>query len=192
MVCPEILSQRRSWVGSGEWNLPSPSIFGTMQNETYPSDEDPDKHSEGRRMPPEPEFQCDGWCRNNTQRNGPLPQADVISISSSKDGQTSWDANSDGKTMSMTSCLIEILTGFAPPLRIGVPTEQTSSEHRPRITYADLMTRLNHDVYSYTVRIHEAIRKSIDEGTESDGEGEDNFQNLQLGSSEPLDMNFKL
>ena len=77
MARSEASSQPRSRMGSGEGNLPSPSIFGTMQNETPPSDEDPDKHSGERYTLPAPErnFQCDGLCR---QRNGSLPQADVV------------------------------------------------------------------------------------------------------------------
>jgi len=75
----------------------------------------------------------------------------------------------------MTTCLIQIL------------------EQRPQITYSELMIRLNYEVHSYTMDMHEAFRKircaSRAQCEEPDDGGEvDNFQNLQLGSSTPLDM----
>ena len=77
MIHSEALSQPRSRMRRCEGNLPSPSIFWTMQNETILSDGDLDKQSGRRYTSPEREF-CDGWCRDDVQMNGSLPQADVV------------------------------------------------------------------------------------------------------------------
>jgi len=95
--------------------------------------------------------------------------------------------------MSMTSSLIDILNGSVPPSQIDAPAERTSSEQRPQMTYAELMTRLNHEVHSYTRYMHVAAREKRlagrAEGAEPDDDDEmDNFQDLQLGSMTPLDM----
>jgi len=175
-------------MGSGEGNAPSPSLFQVMEMETpplVPLDEDINKYCPVRSASPEPQFECEGWCRDKMQRKGSLPHADVISISSSNDGQSSWDASTpSGDSISMTNSLIKIL----------------SDEKRPQITYSRLMILLNHEVYSFTMRMHKINREKsharrmangnfVDYGPDDEDRDEmDNFQDLQLGSRTPLDM----
>ncbi|KAF9787772.1 caspase domain-containing protein [Thelephora terrestris] len=150
------------------------------------SDEATGKHLGGRCASPERMFECDGWCRKRMQTIGALPHADVISISSSGDGQISYDASTrDGGSLSMTTFLIDILT------------------KDPQLTYSQLMTSLNHKVYSFTRGMHSVVRQQRRDRREADrknpsfknavapeeDKGEmDNFQDLQLGSITPLDM----
>ncbi|KAF9787771.1 caspase domain-containing protein [Thelephora terrestris] len=188
---PKALDQPRSRMGSGEGDLPSPSIFGFMHSEIPLSDGDLNTYTEQRCMSPERQF-CDGWCRDRKQRKE-SQHAEVISISSSNDHQISWDVTRNGDVVSMTSSLIEILNGSVSPPWIDIPVERTSSEQRPQITYAQLMTRLNHKVHSYTMDMHRYYREKRRvhraEGTKPEDEYEmDNFQDLQLGSLSPLDM----
>ncbi|KAF9652770.1 peptidase C14 [Thelephora ganbajun] len=182
-------SRRRSTYrkGSGEASDRFPSLLQLIQTGPVPMTliEDPDKHYGERCASPERQFACDGWCRKMMPRKASLTHADVISISSSNDGQVSWDASTrNGDSISMTTFLIKILKQY------------------PEITYSELMTRLNHAMYSFTMKMHDAEREkharrkagrkdtdSEDIKSEEESRGEmDNFQDLQLGSITPVDM----
>jgi len=92
--------------------------------------------------------------------------------------------------VSMTSFLVDIL------------------KKHPDSTYNDLMTRLNQQVHSFTMKMHKSVQKKRRErrkargkhpyrrsGEHEEDKGEmDNFQDLQLGSITPVDMSriFKL
>jgi len=148
------------------------------------SAEDLNKHFGQMTASPEPQFVCDGWCR--TRQPSATPEhGDVISISSS-DGEISWDASTrNGGSLSMTTYLIDIL------------------RKHPGITVSGLMTRLNHRVHPSTIKMHGRVQresrvrrkgdgnKTDSEDTESEEEskGEMNyFQDLELGSTTPVDM----
>lgn len=165
--------------------LESPSLSPVDEGSDKSSvDEGSNKHQGQRCMSPERQF-CEGWCRDSTKRKGSLQHADVVSISSSNDGQISWDASTrNGDSISMTSSLIKIL------------------KKHDRITYSDLMTLLNHEVHKFTLQMHKHVRKdrrsrrgiqrnaSRRNTDPNEDKGEmDNFQDLQLGSISPLDMN---
>lgn len=178
---------RRPSVGSGD-QFPSLTwqAVHTMENSRpFVSwlGEDAGRHQ--RCASPERQFECDGWCRKTMQPGGSLPHADVISISSSNDGQISYDAStSNGDSLSMTSFLIGIL------------------KKDQKLTYSQLMMQLNHEVYSFTRGMHSSVQRRRSarrkargknrnpEGTEpEEDKGEmDNFQDLQLGSLTPLNM----
>jgi len=108
--------------GSGETNVHYPGMAQQLMQ--------PMVICEERTMSPERQFVCEGWCRTTTSRNATLEHADVVrwildyhsipsyllpcflqvSISSSNDGQISWDASTrTGDSISMTtvrrSCL---------------------------------------------------------------------------------------
>ncbi|KAJ7578722.1 peptidase C14, caspase domain-containing protein [Mycena floridula] len=120
-------------------------------------------------------FPCDGFC--SPKRD--IPKANVISLASCQDNQLAWD---DPKGRSMTQTLVTLLG------------------ENPHPTLHTLMTSLSHSVYQSTIEMHAANRswkktfrnwyitrgekpKSV-EGVESD-----NFQDPQLSSHRPLDMN---
>ena len=65
---------------------------------------DLNKHLGQRTASPERDFPCDGWCRSRQAPAAPSDHPDVISISSSNDGQISWDASTgNGGSVSMTT-----------------------------------------------------------------------------------------
>ncbi|KAF8959333.1 caspase domain-containing protein [Flammula alnicola] len=125
---------------------------------------------------------CTGHCRENDLLTyEDAVQADVISISSSKDSQISWEA---ANGTSMTQALVKILNNNAHP------------------TFHDLLTLVSHDIHSFYVDLHSRAReykkkvqaanrakikmgKKIKEG---DLVEMNNFQNPQLSSDRPLDM----
>ncbi|KAF9475281.1 hypothetical protein BDN70DRAFT_883915 [Pholiota conissans] len=126
---------------------------------------------------------CTGYCRDDdlfTYENA--VKADVISISSSKDSQLTWeDANG---THSMTQVLVRLLM------------------KNPHPTYQDLMTLVSHEIHAFYVDLHSRakmykkkvqvvnkakmlIGKKIRPG---DPVEMDNFQNPQLSTDRPMDM----
>jgi len=142
-------------------------------------------HFGQRTTSPERQFECEGWCRTRPMEATP-EHADVISISSSADGQFSWAASTgDGGSISMTTYLIDIL------------------KNHPEISISELMTRLNHAMHSFTREMHRRVqiesrarRKGDGKNTyfedtepEEESRGEmNNFQDIQLGSLTPVDM----
>ncbi|KAF9787770.1 caspase domain-containing protein [Thelephora terrestris] len=179
------LSLPRSSVGSGGRFFSLDLAVQTMESSSSVGEDT--SLLQGRSCTsPERLFECDGWCRSRMEpTSGALPHADVISISSSGDGQISWDASTrDGDSLSMTTYLVDIL------------------KKNPRLTYSQLMTSLNYDVHSFTTKMHGAAHREHDrreadrkhgiyEDTvvkEDTGLEMDNFQDLQLGSITPLDM----
>jgi len=124
--------------GSGEANVHYPGMTQQLNQPVVicPTPvpmrwiEDSDKHCGERTTSPERQFVCEGWCRTTMPKKATLEHADVvrwilnhpsipsylppcflqISISSSNDGQISWDASTrNGDSISMTtvrwSCL---------------------------------------------------------------------------------------
>lgn len=179
------MSLPRSRKGSGE-EVRFPSLIQILQgiSQSPSLGEGAFGHRGERTASPERQF-CEGWCGELMDRRRTLPHADVVSISSSNDGQVSWDAcTRNGDALSMTSSLIGII------------------QKHPKITYSKLMTLLNHKVYSYTINMHKFVREQSrarrkgdgkntypgDSETDEDKGEMDNFQDLQLGSMTPLDM----
>ncbi|KAF8156107.1 caspase domain-containing protein [Crassisporium funariophilum] len=150
---------------------------------------------------------CDGWCREKDRStetdNGPAADvvcepaadvvcepaadvvcksaADVISLSSSKDGQRSWE-NSDGS--SMTQALIKLL------------------RNDPNPSLKDLLAIVSHNLHDFYIGLHKKAHDYKKEvqifNTTRQARGKrpmqrksvemDNFQDPQLSSSQPLDM----
>ncbi|KAL0569231.1 SCF ubiquitin ligase complex subunit cdc4 [Marasmius crinis-equi] len=115
----------------------------------------------------------------------PDPPADVISLGSCKDSQTAWE---DLEGSSMTKMLVDIL----------------SSDPHP--TMKDFMSRLSHTMHGRLLKMHEANkefkktkkkwrlkrkRRALPEG-DMKGAEISNFQDPQLSSHQPLDMESRL
>ncbi|KAF8965366.1 hypothetical protein BDZ97DRAFT_1918225 [Flammula alnicola] len=82
---------------------------------------------------------CTGHCRENDLLTyEDAVQADVISISSSKDSQISWEA---ANGTSMTQALVKILNNNAHP------------------TFHDLLTLVSHNIHSFYVDLHSRARE---------------------------------
>ncbi|KAH9478592.1 Metacaspase-1 [Psilocybe cubensis] len=116
---------------------------------------------------------CTGYCRQHALHDESAVQADVISISSAKDGQKSWE---DRNGTSMTQVLVNIL------------------RKDPHPTLADLMTLVSHDIHAFYVDLHdrareykkavrianEKMRKKGKKPREGDPVEMNNFQNPQV------------
>jgi len=123
---------------------------------------------------------CTGRCRDNPSEEG--PSADIISLSSSKDSQRSWE---DPQGSSMTQALIKVL------------------KNDPHPSLKDLLTLISHDLHVFYVSMHGDARKykervkDYNDSRQQEGKKAkkpksvemDNFQNPQIASSQPLDMN---
>ncbi|KJA20433.1 hypothetical protein HYPSUDRAFT_43125 [Hypholoma sublateritium FD-334 SS-4] len=126
---------------------------------------------------------CTGYCRDNdlfTYEDA--LKADVISLSSSKDSQLTWE-DATG-TCTMTQALVRILS------------------NEPHPTYQKLLTLVSHDIHAYYVDLHsrareyrkmvQAINKTKmllgKKAQLGDRVEMNNFQNPQLSSDRPLDM----
>jgi len=145
---------------------------------------------------PVPMFQCTGWCREpdraalETEAFSGGVKADVISLASCKDSQLTYE---DGEGKSMTSSLVEIL------------------RCNPNQSLKDLLVSVSHAVHNKAVVRHENakkykkafadgvvefVRKKKAEGRrtmslvipERQKVDMDNFQNPELASARPLDM----
>jgi len=131
---------------------------------------------------PEPMY-CTGNCRGNlSEQGGPNDNADVISLSSSKNSQRSWE---DPHGSSMTQALIKVL------------------KNDPHPSLKDLLTRISHDLHIFYVSMHGNARKykekikDYNDSRQQEGKEPkrsknvemDNFQNPQIASPQPLDMN---
>ncbi|KAF4618638.1 hypothetical protein D9613_009839 [Agrocybe pediades] len=131
------------------------------------------------------ELYCTGFCRdpdNSAYMLAGTAMADVISISSAKDGQLSWEDGDGASTL--TQSLVRIL------------------EKDPHLTFDDLMTLVSHDIHSYYVDLHSRARdyrkkvrlannEKVKKGQKPRPGKEvemNNFQNPQLSSERPLDM----
>ncbi|KAI3606380.1 metacaspase type ii [Moniliophthora roreri] len=148
---------------------------------------------------------CDGFCRElppttpaarcwSTSGNGKdqvsrfrdKPEyGDVVSLSSCKDSQRAWE---DSTGLSMTQCLVEILS------------------QDPHPTYNNLMFKLNHAMHDHLLHIHgetktykkkmvrwrQKINRKRSQNGDTKGGEMTNFQDPQLSSQRPLDMNKKL
>ncbi|KAF8816851.1 hypothetical protein BYT27DRAFT_7181309 [Phlegmacium glaucopus] len=126
---------------------------------------------------------CTGRCRDDPiLQESFMPSADVISLSSSKDGQRSWEGP---KGSSMTQALIKVL------------------RNDPNPTLKDLLTLVSHDIHLFYLTLHEKAREYKKQvkifNTKKTREGEEprkaksvemtNFQDPQISSPQPLDMN---
>ncbi|KAI3606425.1 metacaspase pca1 [Moniliophthora roreri] len=151
---------------------------------------------------------CDGFCRGSspttptarrrsTLGNGmspismfrvgekPAEHGDVISLGSCKDNQLAWE---DSTGSSMTQSLVEILS------------------KDPNPTFKDLMLKVSHTMHDRLLQIHQEtkaykktrklwrLRKKRKRSTDGDTKGLEmtNFQDPQLSSQKPLDMNKRL
>ncbi|KAF9259602.1 kinase-like protein [Marasmius fiardii PR-910] len=133
------------------------------------------------------EMYCTGWCRSGQGSRTPVdPSADVICLGSCKDSQTAWE---DLSGTSMTQSLVEIL-------RID-----------PHPTLKEFMTGLSHAMHDRLLRMHEAkmeykkarkwwrIGRGKKAPPEADPRGRmelNNFQDPQMSSHKPLDMDSRL
>ncbi|KAJ8079529.1 hypothetical protein PM082_011116 [Marasmius tenuissimus] len=113
------------------------------------------------------------------------PPAEVISLSSCKDSQQSWE---DLKGSSMTQTLVEIL------------------KTDPHPTLKDFMLNLSHDMHRKLLHIHSANKeykkkkkrwrlkhcRTLSPRGDTNGAEISNFQDPQLSSHKPLDMNSRL
>lgn len=115
-----------------------------------------------------PHFECDGWCREDGWQYCPAWQPHVISLSACKDSQFAWE-DSTGK--SMTQVLIEVLKKYPEP------------------SMRDLMTHVSHRIHRHLLELHKAAREVRKCRGNPDFKLEkDNFQDPQLASLCPLDM----
>jgi len=111
---------------------------------------------------------CDGYCRDHGSYSTKGLHPHVVSLSSSRDSQVTWeDAGS-----SMTTFLIEILKKNKLP------------------SYHHMMTELQHKLHSSMMEMHRYAKEQYQKGGNT-GEYElemNDFQDPQLGSITPLDM----
>ncbi|KDR79908.1 hypothetical protein GALMADRAFT_222842 [Galerina marginata CBS 339.88] len=125
---------------------------------------------------------CNGFCRENEfLRDDGEVMADVISLSSTKDSQKSWE---DKNGHSMTQGLVKIL------------------RQNPHPTLHNLLTLVSHDIHTFYIGLHARARdyrkkvrarnvemarngKQPREGVEVEM---NNFQDPQLSSDRPLDL----
>ncbi|KAF8905813.1 caspase domain-containing protein [Gymnopilus junonius] len=131
---------------------------------------------------------CHGNCRKdpNWIRRDCAPMADVVCLSSAKDSQRTWE---DANGNSMTQCLVKIL--------------RDSHSTNRRVSLREVLTLISHDIHKYYIDLHKQSREykkdvkvhneqRIARGKEAK-ESEDvemhNFQDPQLSSHRPLDMN---
>ncbi|KAF8905200.1 caspase domain-containing protein [Gymnopilus junonius] len=124
---------------------------------------------------------CTGFCRETWKDEQLENLADVMSISSAKDSQKSWE---DKNGFSMTSVLVHIL------------------RKNPHPTLEDLMTDVSHQIHEFYLDLHDRSReykkkvraandmmvRSGKMPKEGDEVEMNNFQNPQLSSDKPLDM----
>ncbi|KAL0953665.1 hypothetical protein HGRIS_004864 [Hohenbuehelia grisea] len=129
---------------------------------------------------PAPMFSCTGFCSRPTGSDPNV--AEVISLSACEDGQFCWE-DDDGS--SMTKVLIEIL----------------NQDPHPKLNH--LMTFISHRLHKAAVRMHFMARehtrlvrkwevkhnKSLYRRRTIETHMRNDFQDPQLGSRSPLDMN---
>ncbi|KAF8879360.1 caspase domain-containing protein [Infundibulicybe gibba] len=136
-----------------------------------------------RSTSPDPLFPCTGFCDDHTDTS-PDKEAYVISLASCRDDQLTWE-DADGK--SMTQILAKIL------------------EKDPHPNLHELMTRVSHEIHKTCLKVHEAGRKykrrlkKKNERLIALGKppipsdqadlATDKFQDAQLASHRPLNMN---
>ncbi|KAH9836126.1 caspase domain-containing protein [Rhodofomes roseus] len=115
---------------------------------------------------PVPSIRCDGWCVPTSASMKSVPR--VISIAACGDPQQTWE-DPRGRSMSMT--LVEEL------------------RRNPHPVLKDLVMRLMHARDNVSLRLHAAAKRQRKKGHDSscvlDGV---NFQDVQVGSQEKLDM----
>ncbi|KAJ2922977.1 hypothetical protein H1R20_g14131, partial [Candolleomyces eurysporus] len=133
-----------------------------------------------RTVSPEELF-CSGWCGRVVDADKKFP--DVISLSAAKDGERAWE---DSQGCSMTQCLIRILL--------------LGQDNHP--TLHDLLLNVSHDLHALYLDIHAKSRdykkkarlanlKLLAKGRRARTPEQvemDNFQNPQISSLYPLDM----
>ncbi|PPQ73874.1 hypothetical protein CVT26_011737 [Gymnopilus dilepis] len=107
-------------------------------------------------LSPEPLY-CTGFCREELMGEELGPVADVISISSSKDSQRSWEGKNG---FSMTSVLVRTLS--MPRFHaIRHPADECAlragKDAHP--TLEDLMTDVSHQIHKFYLGFHDKARK---------------------------------
>jgi len=182
----EILGARDAGLSSPKPSRSSLSISTSWLEGLAPHPHRLSLHPDERRWTQSPDGMykrlCDGTCREKGMHakliDGEKPRwsdghPHVVSISSSRDGQVSWDDVGS----SMTLSLIEIL------------------KETPNPSLHSLMTRLNHRLHKSTMEMHRYAReaKRISRFSNSPDASVmeiemDNFQEPQLGSISPLNM----
>jgi len=125
---------------------------------------------------------CTGRCREESNLDIWQPMADVISISSTKDVQLSWE---DSHGSSMTVALTKVL------------------RKNPHASLKHILVSISHELYAFYPELHHESRaykdviNKINIRRERKGQGPcdsrtvemNNFQNPQISSHRPLDMN---
>lgn len=131
-------------------------------------------------LSPLPSF-CTGTCREKSE-DYVKPMADVISISATKDYQLSWE---DSHGYSMTEALIKVL------------------RMDPQSSLKDILAFISHELHDFYVNLHDESRvykNNINAANiKRQRKGKrpwqcrtvemNNFQNPQISSHRPLDMN---
>ncbi|KAJ7121966.1 caspase domain-containing protein [Mycena crocata] len=159
---------------------------------------------------PAPKFPCNGWCRNHDHRqDDDCVKADVISLASCKDSQKAWE-NEKGDTMS--SLLVGILRQDpALPLRdvlirISHATYSMALERHLNakaahqeskaweakvgdVRYAGGAPSFASGNLAHIPRPPQTFWRVEKEKRDRLGYDMDNFQNPELASPRPLDMN---
>ncbi|KIK68515.1 hypothetical protein GYMLUDRAFT_721648 [Collybiopsis luxurians FD-317 M1] len=146
---------------------------------------------------------CSGWCSHTHQsllspRSSESPE--IISLASCKDSQEAWE---DSEGHSMTQMLVEILSMSSPTLEGELLLTWLVAERDPNPTLKDLMVTISHKLHTAAIQAHTEtkkykkkvvkFRKKHPESRkpsngDTDGLNMNNFQDPQLSSARPLDM----
>ncbi|KAJ7354429.1 peptidase C14, caspase domain-containing protein [Mycena albidolilacea] len=135
------------------------------------------------------QFPCNGWCRRIDGRSTVMEErddvkADVISLASCKDSQKAWESD-DGESMALR-----------PSMLVGILREN------PEQSLQDVLLRISHATHSLAVTRHTRSKaykkqrawldvriKQLVRGNQDKGYDTSDFQNPELSSPRPLDMN---
>jgi len=125
---------------------------------------------------------CEGSsCRSSTRPSSPVERAEVISFSSCKDNQESWE---DADGASMTEALIRILRKNPHPSLKSLLTDVSHALHD-----AALLRHRETRTYKKKLKMFKRSRKRpVAVVTSQDGFEMNNFQDPELASHKPLDM----
>lgn len=126
---------------------------------------------------PVPQFPCDGWCRHTSAGE---KKADVISLGSCKDSEVAWE---DASGVSMTKALVKILKEEPHPTFKELMTKVSHSLHRKALDMHAKSRKYKEDIAHYA-----SLPKNRNKQVERMEVETDNFQNPQLASHLPLDM----
>ncbi|PPQ88789.1 hypothetical protein CVT25_010475 [Psilocybe cyanescens] len=99
---------------------------------------------------------CTGYCRHHALYDESDTQANVISISSAKDGQKSWE---DKNGTSMTQVLVKILSKQRGLCRLIGRWLMLCLGQDPHPTLEELMTLVSHDIHAFYVDLHTRARE---------------------------------